>query len=70
MKVSELTRARLANQREERDMKKAGYEYLGEGGGLIWQIHRGSRLGQIILDAKISNNRRFVWIKIGNPTAA
>jgi hypothetical protein len=62
MKVTKLTRERLAARREDRRMKQLGYTKHETD----WTIHRG--LGTthlVIVDAKISVDGKYVWTKIG-----
>lgn len=54
----------LAVRREHRDMPKAGWEYVSEGGGKLWELHRGYRIGYRIVEAKISHNGLGVWVRI------
>lgn len=46
MKFTDRTRRVLAYRRHAREMARAGWEYVGEGGGHLWQLVRGSRRGQ------------------------
>lgn len=64
MKVTELTRARLARRREERDMLRDGWEYVGEGGGKLWELYRGARLDCIITETKIAVGGKAVWVRV------
>jgi hypothetical protein len=54
----------LAARREARDMTKAGWEWIGEGGGKLWELYRGWRTDQHIVDAKVSYSGLGVWVKI------
>jgi hypothetical protein len=54
----------LAHRRESRDMQKAGYELVGEGGGLLWQLYRGWRTRHRIVDVKIARDGRSLWCLI------
>lgn len=60
MKVSVLTRRRLALRREERQLRKAGYRRHETD----WEIHRGYRIGERIVDVKISADGMHVWTKL------
>lgn len=46
-------------------MESEGWEIVDEDGGPLWEIHRGIRYGQKILDVRISERKRFLWVKIG-----
>jgi hypothetical protein len=50
--------------RERRDMPKAGWEFVGEGGGKLWELERGWRIKHEIRDVKISACGKGVWVKI------
>jgi len=65
MIVTDFTRNVLASKREDRQMTKAGYRKQETD----WEIHRGMAAfnGEVILDAKISLDRKYVWTKIGKP---
>jgi len=54
----------LAARRETRDMEKAGYERVGEGGGMLWQLYRGFRTRHRIVDVKIALDGKSVWCLI------
>ena len=61
MKVTERTRQGFAVHREERRMKAAGYRKHETD----WEIHRGFRQRDVIVDAVISVCGRYVWTKLG-----
>lgn len=63
MKVTEATRRWLAIRRDERDMKRAGWEFVGEGGGKLWELYRGCRTSHSIVDVRIAACGRALWIK-------
>lgn len=63
MKVSALTKSALAVRRETRDMKAAGWEYV-EGGGKLWELHRGWRYNHRIVDVKIAAGGKSLWVKV------
>lgn len=54
----------LAMRRETRAMDKAGWEYLGEGGGRIWELTRGWRWDHHIVAAKVALDGKGVWVKV------
>jgi len=64
MKFTERTRRYLQCRREGRDMSAADWEYVSEGGGKLWELHRGGRMGYRIVDAKVSCNGLGVWVLI------
>lgn len=61
MKVTESTKRALAIRRETRRMTALGYRMHETD----WEIHRGARYGEVILDAKVSTDGKYVWTKIG-----
>ena len=64
MKVTELTRRKLAVRRERRDLEKAGFRRHETD----MEIHRGFRTDEVIIDARISVCGKYVYTKIGkNP---
>jgi hypothetical protein len=63
MKVTEVTKRALAVRREERRMEAAGYRK----NETDWEIHRGARRGERIVDAKVSVCGGYVWTKIAPP---
>ena len=52
----------LKSRREQRDMLKAGYRHHETD----WDIIRGNRRGEVILDVKIDASGLGVWTKIGH----
>lgn len=64
MRVTEVTRRILASRRQDRDLTAKGYEEVGEGGGLLWQLYRGGRMHCRIVDAIISVDGKSVYVKI------
>jgi len=69
MLVTSITKHRLNRLREARDMRKAGWEFVDEQGGSLWEIHRGCRFGQRIVEAKPSWNGMGIWVRIEKPAA-
>lgn len=67
MKVTKLTRSALTVRREARDMKTNGWESVGEGGGKLWELHRGGRWREVITDVKIAADGKSLWIKTAEP---
>lgn len=63
MIVNELTRKVLEVRRERRRMLAAGYR-LHE---TDWEIHRGFRRDEVIIDVQISACGKYVWTKLGKP---
>ena len=61
MKFTSLTRQALRIRREERKLLSAGYRKHETD----WEIHRGSRYGEVILDAKVSVDGRYVYTLLG-----
>lgn len=54
----------LALRRERRDMAKRGWEFVGEGGGKLWELARGSRIGHRVVAAQPSLDGLGVWVLI------
>jgi hypothetical protein len=67
MKVSELTRKALRYRRFVKKWEAEGYEEVGEGGGRLWELYRGGRTRQQILDVKIAPGGKKLFVKIGDP---
>jgi len=61
MKVTDRTRRVLAFRREKKRLLALGYRQHETD----WEIHRGGKSGQIILDAVISCDGTYVYTKIG-----
>lgn len=61
MIVTENTRRALASRRENREMDRKGYRRHETN----WEIHRGPRVGEIIIDAQISVDGMYVYTLIG-----
>lgn len=61
MLVTERTKRVSAFRKEQRDMKKAGYERI-EGD---WRLHRGDLYDHVITDVKISVDGKYLYYKLG-----
>lgn len=68
MKVTANTKRILKYRRHVRDMKKTGWEKVGDNGSRLWELDCGGRVGQVILDCQISLCKKYLWVKIGHPT--
>lgn len=68
MKVNNFTREALKIRRDKRDMPKDGWEYVGERGGSMWELHRGWRYDQHIVDVRIAACGKALWIKTAKET--
>lgn len=66
MKVTRATRRALGIRREERYLKRLGYRKHETD----WEVHRGHRIGDIILDTKISMDGRYVYTLVGPANGA
>lgn len=64
MLVNERTRKVLAIRRQRRDLLAAGYEEVGENGGKLWELERGGRYDQRIVDAVVSAGDKSVFVKV------
>lgn len=63
MLVNDTTRRVLAFRREKRDLTRQGYRRHETD----WEIHRGGRWNEVIVDAKISVDGKYVYTKLGKP---
>jgi hypothetical protein len=61
MKVTAFTRTGLACRREQRELQKQGYRRHETD----WEIHRGGRTGEVILDARVSVCGMYVYTRTG-----
>ncbi len=59
MKVTDSTRRALAFRREKRTLTALGYQQHETD----WEIHRGWKLGHVIVDAKISVDGMYVYTR-------
>lgn len=66
MIVTERTKVRLNYRRYERAMHRAGYRRHETD----WEIHRGFRYREIIVDVQIDRGGKYVWTKLGLPSTA
>lgn len=62
MIVTARTRYILAIRRERRDLERQGYRQHETD----WEIHRGGRYNEVIVDAKVSICGKYVYTKIGH----
>lgn len=63
MKVNGFTKQALRIRREKRDLERTGWELVGEGGGRLWELHRGGRFNHSIVDVRIAACGKALWIK-------
>ena len=61
MIVTDLTRRALAVRREQKALEAQGYRRHETD----WEIHRGFRYKEVIVDAKISIDGKYVYTKLG-----
>jgi hypothetical protein len=61
MKLTECSKRVLAARRENRDLTAAGYRQHETD----WEIHRGGKMDQVIVDVKISTCGKYVWTLLG-----
>lgn len=66
MKVTALTKSALAVRREERKLSREGFRKHETD----WEILRGGRHDERIIEARISVCGRYVYTKLGKPAAA
>jgi hypothetical protein len=60
MIVTDRTRATLEQRRYERAMERAGYRRHETD----WEIHRGFRCREVIVDVQIDRSGKYVWTKL------
>lgn len=61
MIVTDYVKRALAERREARRMRAAGYRLCETD----WEIIRGARWREMILDVVVASDRKHVWTKIG-----
>lgn len=64
MKVTAFTKRALAFRKEEKKLLREGYRRHETD----WEIHRGGRYREVIIDCKISVCGKYVYTKLGMPT--
>lgn len=62
MRVTDFTKQALKTRRDRRDRLKDGWEFLGVDGGL-WQLVRGGRYREVIVECAVSACGKGVWVK-------
>lgn len=62
MKVTNFTREVLGCRKEARELEPLGYVKHETN----WEIIRGGRYREVIIDARISHCGKYVWTKIGS----
>lgn len=67
MRVTDTTREQLRCERIRRRLLQDGYEQVGEGGGMLWELYRGKRQGHRIVDAAVDPAGKSVWVRIVPP---
>ncbi len=63
MRITDRTRETLRCKRIRRDLIAAGFEEIGEGGGNLWQLHRGFGTDHVITAVAIAPEGRSVFVK-------
>lgn len=53
---------------ENRDMPEQGWEKVGENGGKLWELTRGGRWRQRIVDVRIAADGKSLWVRCAEPT--
>ncbi len=64
MKFTSFTKRALAARREQRKMKSEGFRIWETD----WEIHRGFRTDEVIVEARISICGKYVYTKLGKRT--
>jgi hypothetical protein len=70
MRITNFTREALAMRRDTRDMERDGWEYVGERGGRLWELYRGGRYRERIVDVRIAACGKALWVKTAEPPSA
>lgn len=68
MRFTPLTHSALNYRRARAALEAQGFEHLGEGGGTLWQLYRGSRTSHRITDVRILPGGKDLMVKIEPPT--
>jgi|GraSoi_2013_40cm_1033754.scaffolds.fasta_scaffold16686_2 hypothetical protein len=63
MHVTDRTREALRCRRIRRDLIADGFEEIGEGGGNLWQLHRGFGIDHMITAVAIAPEGKSLFIK-------
>jgi hypothetical protein len=66
MIVTDSTRQALASRRQAKRLEAAGYRRHETD----WEIVRGGRYREVIVDVQIDVSGKYVWTKIGAPDSA
>jgi hypothetical protein len=66
MKVSDLTRSALKWRKEKKRLLAQGYRQHETD----WEILRGGRQGEVIIDAVISSCGKYIYTKLGKREAS
>lgn len=61
--MTDLESRVIADRQARRELELAGYEEVGESGGKLWELTRGSRFRHRIVDVKIDAGGKSLWIK-------
>jgi hypothetical protein len=61
--MTDRTREVLRCRRIRRQLAADGFEEIGEGGGKLWELHRGFRIGHIITAVAIAPEGKSVFVK-------
>jgi len=64
MTVTEMTRRALHYRKTVKRWRMEGFEEVDEGGGMLWELHRGRRYDHIITAARIAPDGKSVFVKI------
>ena len=62
MKFTARTSSALQARRQKRELTKLGYRRHETD----WEIHRGSRYREVIVDARISTDGKYVYTLLGD----
>lgn len=65
MKITDLTKSALARRRQERDLKRRGYEQITctFGIGNLWELDRGYRQNWRLTDAVLGVDGKSIFVR-------
>lgn len=63
MIVTTVTKEVLRCRRARRALELAGFEEVGERGGSLWELHRGSRTDHVITEVRIGPEGKTLFIR-------
>lgn len=64
MKFNDWTKRVMAYRKMRRDLLAKGWEEVGECGGALWELYRGSRTHARIVDVRIAPDGKSLFVNI------